>query len=137
LPSRAVAALHERVVESTPLTQTVAWKDVNTNVHVIQVAIAKISGVTIDGGSLAEVGGNILIASPHGQLSYLDARYQLHSLDLCVPMNIDGLRQDPLYKQPLFNVAFFRTHALLPIRTGPNSYDLYASFNRFAGGCFE
>ncbi|HUN58778.1 MAG TPA: PQQ-dependent sugar dehydrogenase [Candidatus Binataceae bacterium] len=137
LPSRAISAVHRKLIQTIPLTQVVPWRDVNTNLHVIQVAIARISGVTIDGGSLAEVGGNILIASPHGQLSYLDARYQLHSLDLRVPMNIEGLRKDPLYKQPLFNVAFFRTHALLAIRTGANSYDLYASFNRFAGTCFE
>lgn len=137
LPSRAVAELHKKVVEGIPLTQVVTWKDVNTNLHVIQFAIAKVSGVTINGGSLAEVGGNILIASPHGQLSYLDARYQLHSLDLRVPMNMEGLRAAPLYKQPLFDVAFFRTHALLAIRTGANRYDLYASFSRFAGSCFQ
>src|SRR5262249_39442979 len=48
-----------------------------------------------------------------------------------------GLRRDPLYKQPLFNVALVRTQALLAIRTGADSYDLYATFNRFAGSCFE
>jgi aldose sugar dehydrogenase len=137
LPSRAISAVRRKLVEAIPLTQVVTWRDVNTNLHVIQVATAKVSGVTIYGGSLAQVGSNILIASPHGQLSYLDARYQLHSLELRVPMNIEGLRKDPLYKQPLFNVAFFRTHALLAIRTGANGYDLYASFSRFAGKCFQ
>lgn len=137
LLSRAITAVHRKLIQTIPLTQVVTWRNVNTNLHVIQVASARVSGVTINGGSLAEVGGNILIASPHGQLSYLDARYRLHSLELRVPMNMEGLRKDPLYKQPLFNVAFFRTHALLAIRTGANSYDLYASFSRFAGSCFE
>jgi aldose sugar dehydrogenase len=136
LPSRAISAARQ-LVQSVPQTQVVPWRDVNTNLHVIQVATAKISGITIDGGSLAEVGGNIVIASPHGQMSYLDARYQLHSLELRVPMNIEGLRDDPLYKQPLFNVAFVRTLGLLAIRTGADTYDLYTSFNRFAGSCFE
>jgi cytochrome c2 len=137
LPSRAISAARRHLVQAFPQTQVITWKDVNTNLHVIQVATAQISGVTIGGGSLAEVGGNIVIASPQGQLSYMDAGYQLHSLDLQVPMNMEGLRKDPLYKQPLFNVAFVRTQALLAIRAGANSYDLYVSFNRFSGSCFE
>jgi aldose sugar dehydrogenase len=137
LPSRAISALHRHLIQTFPLTQVIPWRDVNTNLHVIQVAIAKISNVTIDGGSLAEVGGNVLIASPQGHLSYMDAHYHLHSLDLRVPMNMEGLRKDPLYKQPLFNPAFVRTDALLAIRTGADTYDLYATFNRFAGNCFQ
>jgi aldose sugar dehydrogenase len=137
LPHRAISVLRSHLLQTLPLTQVITWRDVNTNLHVIQVGIAKISGVKIYGGSLAEVGGNILIASPQGQLSYMDARYQLHSLELRVPMNMEGLRKDPLYKQPLFNVAFVRTDALLAIQTGADTYDLYATFNRFAGNCFQ
>lgn len=118
-------------------TQIVQWRDLSTNLHNIQVAAIKISHVTIRGGSLAEVGGNIVMASTLGQLSYLDARNQLHPLAVRVPMNIEGLRDDPLYEDPLFDVTFVRTHGLLAIQTGPDMYDLYASFNRFAGRCFE
>ena len=117
--------------------QIAPWRDISTNLHVIQVAAARISNVAIDGGSLTEVGGNIVIASTHGQLSYLDAHNHLHALDLRVPMNMEALRNDPLYNEPLFNVSFVRTHGLLAIRTGADTYDLYATFNRFAGHCFE
>jgi aldose sugar dehydrogenase len=135
--SRALSVLQRHVLEDLPVTQVVPWQDMNTNLHAIQVATAKISGVTIDGGSLAEVGGNVLIASPQGHFSYLDARYQLHPLDLNAPMNVEALRNDPLYKQPLFNAAWVRTHGLLAIKTGADSYDLYATFSRFAGSCFN
>ena len=117
--------------------QDVPWQDVNTHLHAIQVATVKVSDVTVRGGSLAEVGGNLVIASPHGQIHYMDASGQLRNLDLRVPMNMEALRSDPLYKEAMFNIAKVRTHGLLAIRTGAQTYDLYATFNRFAGRCFE
>ena len=117
--------------------QVVAWREINTNLHVLQVAAIKISNVTATGGSLARLGGNLLIASPQGHFSYLDPRNQLRPLNLDVPMNIEALRNNSLYQEPLFNVTEVRTHDLLAIETGGDNYDLYASFNRFAGNCFE
>ncbi len=138
LPSRVVAKVRSTLDKPViPQTQVVRWRNINTNLHELQVAAVRISEVKIDGGSLVDVGDNIVIASPLGQLSYLDARNELHSLNVHVPMNIERLRDDPLYHEPLFNVAFVRTHDLLAIQTGTNTYDLYASFNRFAGRCFE
>jgi hypothetical protein len=131
LPSKVVAGIQSRLPSTVPQTQIVSWRDINTNLHVIQIAAIKVFGAKTDGGSLVEVGGNIVIASPQGQLSYLDARNQLHSLDLSTPINIEKLRDDPLYKEPLFNASKVRTHA------GSDTYELYASFNRFAGRCFE
>jgi cytochrome c2 len=118
-------------------TLVLQWKEVNTNLQVIDVAAFRYSEPTVAGGSLAEVGGNLVIASPHGQLNYLDPRGQFHALDARVPMNIDALRNDPLYKDPMFNVAFVRTTGLLAIQTSAETYDLYASFHRFAGRCFQ
>jgi len=138
VPQKLLLSVNYLVAQSSAAGAHIApWRDINTNLHLIQVAAARISNVGIDGGSIAEVGGNIVIASTHGQLSYLDTQKQLHALDLRVPMNMDALRRDPLYKEPLFNVTFVRTHGLLAIRTGTNTYDLYATFNRFAGRCFE
>ena len=140
LPSRAIAGVESNLnglLERTPQTQVVLWRNMSTNRHELQLATIKISGTTSDGGSLAAIGDNIVIASPLGQLKYLNSNNQLRSLDLQVPMNIEGLRDDPLHKDPLFNVAYFRTHGLLAIQTGADTYDLYASFNRFAGTCFE
>jgi cytochrome c2 len=122
---------------TVPEAQIIQWRNIRTNLHEIQIAAAKVSDVTIPGGSLAEVGGNIVIASTLGQLSYLDVRNRLHPLDTRVPMNIERLRDDPLYKNPLFNITYVRTHDLLAIQTGIDRYDLYASFNRLAGACFE
>jgi cytochrome c2 len=52
-------------------------------------------------------------------------------------MNIEALLNDRLYKEPMFDVTEVRTHDLLVIGTGGDNYDLYASFNRFTGHCFE
>ena len=130
-------ALRQYFNTSDSRTLVLQWKEVNANLHVIDVAAFRYSDATIPGGSLAEVGGNLVIASPHGQLNYLDSGGQFHALDAHVPMNIDALRNDPLYKDPMFNVAFVRTYGLLVIRTSTETYDLYASFSRFAGSCFE
>src|SRR5262249_22826219 len=67
LPSRALSHVRQ-LVQTAPQTQVVTWRDVTTHLHIIQVGTAQISSVTIYGGSLAEAGGNILIASPQGQL---------------------------------------------------------------------
>jgi cytochrome c2 len=117
--------------------QVVAWQEINTNLHAIQFAAIKISNITATGGSLAKLGDNLLIVSPHGHFSYLDSRDQLRPLSFSVPMNIDALRNDPLYKEPLFDVTEVRTHDLLAVEKGGGNYDLYATFNRFAGNCFE
>ena len=131
------SVLRQYFQTSVPKTLVLPWKEVNTNLHVIDVAAFRYSEATIRGGGLAEVNGNLVIASPHGQLNYLDPGGQFHALDARVPMNIDALRNDPLYKDPMFNIAFVHIHGLLAIRTGGETYDLYASFNRFAGHCFE
>jgi cytochrome c2 len=113
------------------------WQDVNTNLHVVQVAVTKVSNVVSTGGSLAEVAGNLLIASPQGHFSYLDTRNELHALDLHVPTNMEALRKDRVYNDPMFNATLVRTHGLLAIRTGDGAYDLYATYSRFMNHCFD
>lgn len=140
LPYRVVARVESALngfLDRTPQAQVVRWRNVNTNLHEVQFATVRVSRPTSDGGSLAAIGNNLVISSPLGQLNYLNSKGQLHSLDVRTPMNIDGLRNDPLHKDPLFNVTYFRTHGLLAIQTGDDTYDLYASFNRYAGTCFE
>lgn len=124
-------------LQTVPTSQAVTWQPLITNLHALELATFKATNIQDQGGAIAEAAGNILIASPRGQLAFLDARYQLHALDSAIPMNMEGLRKDALYKDPLFNVTFVRTHDLLTIETGAGTYDLYASYNRFAGGCFE
>jgi cytochrome c2 len=121
----------------TPATQPVVWREVSSHYHQLQVATIRISKVTANGGSIAALGSNILIASPQGRFSYLDAQYRLHALPLRTRMNIEGLRNDPLYDDPRFQVASLRTHDLLVIRTAADRYELYASFDRFSGDCID
>ena len=135
--ARKATSVYHRISYAALHARPISWRDIVTNLHVIQVATIEISDAKIFGGAIAEAAGNILIASPHGHLSYFDAHNQLRPLNLNVPMNIDALRSDPLYKEPMFDVGQVRTHALLAIRTDTETYDLYASFNRFARGCFE
>ena len=139
LPKRIVdAALHRLERVGGPAdTHVVEWQETTTNLHVLQVAAIQLADVPVEGGSLVEVGDSIVISSPFGQLSYLNAGNELRPLDLRVPMNLEELRNDPLYEDPLFSVAEMRTYDLLSIETGAGTYDLYAAHNRFAGQCFE
>lgn len=122
---------------ATPGTKVGEWQEINTNLHLVEVAAIQLAELPVEGGSLVEVGDNIVISSPFGQLSYLDAGNELRPLDLRVPMNLDALHNDPLNDDPLFNIAEVRTYDLLSIETGIGTYDLYAAYNRFAGQCFE
>ncbi len=136
LDNRIKEAMHRyRVANNKP--ETVEWTTIPSNKQTLAVADLHISGININGGSLAEIGDNLLIASPQGQFSYLDANYQLHPVDLHTRMNMEALRNTALYKEPLFSTANVRTHDLLPIKTGPDTYDLYVTLNRFAGDCFD
>lgn len=140
VPARLIQIARSSInplISNPTRNQVVAWRNIVTNVHVLQVAEIKISSVSMFGGALAEVAGNIVITSPQGQLSYMDRSNQLHPLDIRVPMQLDALRRDPLYKEPLFDVTEVRTHSLLAVKTQTGTFDLYATFNRFAGSCFE
>ncbi len=117
--------------------QLVVWQTVNTNRQTLQMATIRVSYALKNGGSLAEAGDNIILSSPEGHFSYLDKNNQIHPIDLSTRMNMDALRNDALYKAPLFNIATVRTLDLLTIKTGDASYDLYASYSRFAGKCFD
>lgn len=139
LPKRTVDALQDRLARArAPAdTQSAAWQETTTNLHVLQVAAIKLTNAEVEGGSLVEVGENIVIASPFGQLSYLTAENELRPLDVRVPMNLDALRNDPLYEDPLFTITEMRTYDLLSIAAGGGTYELYAAHTRFAGECVE
>lgn len=134
-PSR-IANLLEASVPA-PEEQEVEWRDLPTHYHRLQVASFRVSRVAIYGGSLAEVGDNIVLASPHGHLNYLNSQNHLASLDIATPMNMAEVRASPLYEDVRFNAGALRTHDLLAIETGPGRYDLYASYDRFRGECIE
>ncbi len=139
LPKRTVDALQDRLARARgPAdTQSAAWQETTTNLHVLQVATIKLTNAEVEGGSLVEVGEHIVISSPFGQLSYLTPDNELRPLDVRVPMNLDALRNDPLYEDPLFTITEMRTYDLLSIAADEDSYELYAAYTRFAGECVE
>jgi cytochrome c2 len=133
-----VKAIVSAIAPAPPASvQTVAWRDLETSKHVLQIAEFQVEEKAFNGGALAEVGDNLVISSPMGNLSYLDRDYRLHALTPSVPINIEGLRKAPVYSDPLFNVTMVRTHDLLAVKTGETTYDLYASFNRYVDKCFD
>jgi glucose/arabinose dehydrogenase/cytochrome c2 len=114
------------------------WERRITNGHVLE--IAKIP-VRRDGAplvwALAPAGDSLVFSSRHGQLGYLDASNRLASLELETPMRLEALREGALGQDPVFEVSEVRTFDLLTVETGPQRYDLYASYARYAGDCFE
>lgn len=118
-------------------SQSVTWRTVSSHYHELQVADFPISRTLIEGGSIAALGENILVASPQGQLTYLDAGRTLHALNANVPMNMEVLRHDPLYSDPNFRLAALRTLDLLVVPTGEETYDLFASHDAFSADCID
>lgn len=124
-------------IGTSPATQVVPWQPVSSHYHQLQVATLRISSVSATGGAISEVGRHLLIASPQGTFSYLDSRYQLRALPIRTRMNLEGLRNDPLYDDPRFQVTSLRTHDLLSVQVAQNQFEVYASFDRFTGHCIE
>jgi cytochrome c2 len=122
---------------SQPGPQTIAWRDVSTHYHQLKVAEFPVSNAVIEGGSLEEVGEGLLIASPQGRLSFLDAQGQLHALSPNVPMNLDAIEQMRASHGGVFNTASLRTMDLLAVSTGENTVDLYASHDQIGDDCIE
>ncbi len=117
--------------------QDLVWRDVSSHYHELKVAEIQVGRAVIEGGSLAEVDGTLVIASPQGQLSYLAPDFSLHPLNAIVPMNMEALRQDERYSNPTFNLAALRTLDLLAAPAANGMTDLYVTHDRFAGDCIE
>jgi cytochrome c2 len=115
-----------------------AWESRTTNRHLLEIARVRLQR---DGAplvwALASVGDDLVFSSRHGQLGYLDASHRLASLDLETPMRLDALRESALGRDPVFEIGEVRTFDLLAVETAPRRYDLYASYARYAGDCFE
>jgi glucose/arabinose dehydrogenase/cytochrome c2 len=115
-----------------------AWVPLLTNRHALEIArFPVVRGDAPMAWALAPVGDGLVFASRHGQLGYLDAAYRFSSLEIETPMRLDALRDSELGRDPVFDFAEMRTFDLLAIETAPRRYDLYASYARFADGCFE
>ena len=101
------ARLLRKIERTIPIPDSKAssWENVSSLYEQLQIATIRVSTVTVNGGSMAVLGDNILFASPQGNFSYLDAHYQLRDLPIKTRMNIEGLRNDPLYNNPRFQVA--------------------------------
>lgn len=135
VPRRLVDAIDNMVGEPAPRRS--AWTNVSSNRHQLQIASVRVWDPSIKGGSLAQMGDFIVFASPQGRLLYLDAADNLHAIQGDVRMNIEAARNDPLYRDTRFDVRALRTHDLLAIRTGEDTYNLYASFDRFSSRCVD
>jgi aldose sugar dehydrogenase len=135
IPGRVMNRL--RVLAGGDAAQSVTWRPVSSHYHELQVAEFPVSRTLIEGGSIAVVGDALLMASPQGQLSYLDARRALHPLNANVPMNMEVLRQHPFYTDPNFRLAALRTLDLLIVPAGEDSYDLFASHDAFSDECID
>lgn len=140
--ARAPAALEKRVVLARAAlgidTQVVEWRDVVTNLHTLQYAAIRIGPDIGPGGAIAEVDGQIVVATPHGRFIRIDPDLRLGSLGITVPMGLDALRASSIIDDPLFAVSSFRIYDLLTVPRDGSQYDLYVSHSRFVSDdCFQ
>lgn len=126
-----------------PDVQSLNWKThppLISNLHSLQVVKMRLAPFETygEGGAIEEISGNILYASPLGQLGYVDGRYSIRTIETRVPMNLDVLKAHPIFDHLDFAITYFRTLDLLAVPEGPAGFTLYASHHRFnASGCFE
>ncbi|MBX3511327.1 MAG: PQQ-dependent sugar dehydrogenase [Hyphomonadaceae bacterium] len=111
---------------------------ISTHFQQLRVSQVNIGRAMISGGSIAPLGDDLLIISPHGQLSYLDVAQTLHTLDVPTPMNMEALRQHELYQSPTFLTRSMRSIDLHVAPTAdPNAYDIYLTHDRFSETCLD
>lgn len=124
--------------EQNETEQISTWREAVLNQHTLEWAAVRI-GPPTRGGGIAEIDGNVVIATPQGHINYLNRNNQLAPLELQVPMNLDALRRAPLMDDPLFDMSEMRTHDLF-VRPAaePGRYELYATFSRYVSeNCFN
>jgi len=130
-------------VEVVPDVQHIDWKatpPLISNLYFPQVVKVKLAPFESygEGGSLEEVGGNILYASPTGQLGYLNRKNVVHVIKSRVPMRFDLLQSHAVSKDPRLVMSYFRTLDMLVVNGSAGSFQLYVSHHRFnSSGCFE
>jgi cytochrome c2 len=117
--------------------ETSRWQTMVTHLGVVETTRVSVGEYQAPPAALVELDGHLLFMSRHGVLSYLNAARELRSLDTDVPMHLDALRQSEVGRDPLFNIGLFRAFDLLASETAPHTFDVFASYNRYSGTCFE
>jgi cytochrome c2 len=137
--TRATARQYSPVEEIT--RQEVEWRPwASTAMHELEAASFRIApfGSLGRGGAIEEVGGNIVVLSPMGELGYVTPDYEMRVLPLSVDLGMQALRDSGIAERTGFVSAHFRALDLLAIpRPGGELVDLYVSHHRFTGTCFE
>jgi len=137
---RLLASTHEAPFPDIQHLNWNASPPLISNLHYLQAVKVKLAPFETygEGGAIQEVSGNILYASPLGQLGYLSRKHVIHAIHARVPMKLDALRAHPISKDPRFVMSYFRTLDLLVVAKTPTVFDLYVSHHRFnSDGCFE
>jgi glucose/arabinose dehydrogenase/cytochrome c2 len=140
------AGYHLRIGFVEPLVQrlrawagapaTVRWTIVQTHSGTVETAsIAVTPAGEIYPMALEDLGGHLVVMNKAGEFSYFTPSGELRSFDADLPLNWEALRE--VYPDRTYATEFFRGHDLLAVRASPQHYDLYASYDRFTGTCFE
>lgn len=140
---REVRGLHKQfMARNLEDTRRFAFQSVDSGLHSLELARIPVGTFVGGGGALTLVGDNVLFADPRGFLGYLrpgtdGVDYEIRHLTTTVPMNRSGLLDSAFARDPEFNISYFRTLELLPVRRASGQLDLYASFHRYADNCMQ
>lgn len=142
LAKRISEAIEKRVLFARSAlgddTRITEWRTLVTNLHTLEYAILRLGPYIGHGGGIAEIDGQLIIATPRGRLLRIDSNQHVAALATRVPMEFDLLRASKVMEDPLFAVTSFRTYDLLAVPRGNSQFDLYASHSRFKGeDCFQ
>jgi aldose sugar dehydrogenase len=135
-PAKLFALLKKYTVRMAG-EQKVEWHEQFTNIHTLEIARIYIGNGLGYGGGLAEVAGNILFASAKGRFGYLDKDNRVRSLGIVVPMNLESLRKDPHYDDPLFAYTTVRVAGMLAVPSDAKHFKLYVSHHSYKPSCIQ
>jgi cytochrome c2 len=118
--------------------QELAWKQIISNLHTLEYIEPRIGPPMGGGGAIGEVGGQVIILSPLGRLSFLNRHYKLGPIDTVAPMGVEELRASKYNTDAMFSWHHFRAYDVMAVRKADGTHEMYASFSRYQGEqCFQ
>lgn len=125
-----------RIRAALGIPERVQWREIQAQGGFVEIAAIPISPAGDPyPAAVEELDGNLLVMTMAGDFFYLTPSQQLRSADFAAPMNRENLGD--MAREWEFGWNLFRAHDLLALPAGPQAYDLYASFDRYTGDCFE
>ena len=108
-----------------------------THLYALESESVWLESFTGRGGAIENLGDDLLVVTPKGQLALVFQDGALEYLDGNVPMNGKSLEEHEDYDNPRFYPGSFRVADILLKEMGEGRYGLFATHHYFTGTCIR